>query len=101
MTLFITTTVKTSNSTLTEVFGNRVLRGIFRSKWDEIIGGWRKLHYDEVHYLYLLVVKYNQNDQVKEDEMGSTCSTHGNEEECAQGFGGNARRKKTLRKTLK
>jgi hypothetical protein len=25
----------------------------------------------------VLVPKYNQNDQVKEDEMGRACSTHG------------------------
>jgi hypothetical protein len=32
-----------------KVFENRVLRRIFRSKMDEIIGGWRKLHNDELH----------------------------------------------------
>ena len=30
------------------VFENRVLRGIFWSKWDEVTGGWRKL-YNEGH----------------------------------------------------
>jgi hypothetical protein len=38
-------------------------------------------------------VKYNQNSQVKEDEMCGACSTHEREEECVQGFGGKARRK--------
>jgi hypothetical protein len=33
------------------VFENRVLRGIFRPKRDEVAGGWRKLH-NEVHNLY-------------------------------------------------
>jgi hypothetical protein len=28
-----------------------------------------------------LFVKYNQNDQVKKDEMGRSCDTHGGEEE--------------------
>jgi hypothetical protein len=31
---------------------NRVLRRIFGPKRDEVIGGWRKLHNDELHNLY-------------------------------------------------
>jgi hypothetical protein len=34
------------------VFQNRVLRGIFRPKRDEVTGGWRKLHNEELHNLY-------------------------------------------------
>jgi hypothetical protein len=34
------------------VFENRVLRGIFGPKRDEVIGGWRKLHNVELHNLY-------------------------------------------------
>jgi hypothetical protein len=34
------------------VFENRVLRGIFGPKRDEVTGGWRKLHNDELHGLY-------------------------------------------------
>jgi hypothetical protein len=30
--------------------------------------------------------------------MGRTCSTHGGEEECIQGFGGKARMKETTKK---
>jgi hypothetical protein len=30
----------------------------------------------------VLFAKYNSNDQVKEDEMGSACRTNGGEEEC-------------------
>jgi hypothetical protein len=33
------------------VFQNRVLR-IFGLKRDEVTGGWRKLHYEELHNLY-------------------------------------------------
>jgi hypothetical protein len=29
-----------------------VLRGIFGPKRDEVIGGWRKLHNEELHNLY-------------------------------------------------
>jgi hypothetical protein len=34
------------------VFENRVLRRIFRPKRDEVTGGWRKLHNEELHSLY-------------------------------------------------
>jgi hypothetical protein len=34
------------------VFGNRVLRRIFGPKRDEVKGGWRKLHNEELHSLY-------------------------------------------------
>jgi hypothetical protein len=34
------------------VFENKVLRRIFGPKRDEMIGGWRKLHNEELHNLY-------------------------------------------------
>jgi hypothetical protein len=34
------------------VFGNTVLRRIFGLKRDEVMGGWRKLHNEELHDLY-------------------------------------------------
>jgi hypothetical protein len=34
------------------VFENRVLRRIFGPKRDVVIGGWRKLHNEELHNLY-------------------------------------------------
>jgi hypothetical protein len=34
------------------VFGNRVLRGIFGPKRDEVTGEWRKLNNRELHNLY-------------------------------------------------
>jgi hypothetical protein len=34
------------------VFENRVLRRIFGPKRDEVKGGWRKLHNEELHDLY-------------------------------------------------
>jgi hypothetical protein len=36
------------------VFENRVLRRIFGPKRDEVTGGWRKLHNEELHDLYSL-----------------------------------------------
>jgi hypothetical protein len=38
------------------VFKNRVLRRIFGPKRDVGIGGWRKLHIEELHNLYSLPV---------------------------------------------
>jgi len=36
------------------VFENRVLRGVFGSKMDEVTGEWRKLHNEEFRDLYSL-----------------------------------------------
>jgi hypothetical protein len=40
------------DTNFTEGFENRVLRRIFWSKRDEVTGGWRKLHNEELHNLY-------------------------------------------------
>jgi hypothetical protein len=63
------------------VFGNRVLRGIFRPKRDEVTGGWRKLHSEELHNLYSspTIIRMIRH---KGDEMGRACSTYESEEEC-------------------
>jgi hypothetical protein len=37
------------------VFETRALRRIFGPKRDEVMGGWRKLHYEELHNF----AKYN------------------------------------------
>jgi hypothetical protein len=34
------------------VFENRVLKRIFGPRRDEVAGGWRKLHNEELHNLY-------------------------------------------------
>jgi hypothetical protein len=47
-----------------------------------VVGLWRELHYKELHNLYVLFAKCNQNNQVRKDEMGRSSSTHGGEEEC-------------------
>jgi hypothetical protein len=41
------------------VFENRVLRIIFRPKRDEVTGGWRKLHNEELHNLVLFATELN------------------------------------------
>jgi hypothetical protein len=78
------------------VFESRVLRRILGSKRDEVTGEWRKLHNEEHH---VILAKDNQNDQVKEDEIGTACSTNGSEDECIYDIGGKARMKETTRKT--
>jgi hypothetical protein len=35
------------------VFGNRVLSRIFGPKSEEVAGGWRRLHKEELHNLYI------------------------------------------------
>jgi hypothetical protein len=55
---------------------NNLLRRTFGPERDEGKGGWRKLHNDELHDLYAspniirIII-------VKEDELGSVCSTNG------------------------
>jgi hypothetical protein len=34
------------------VFENRLLRKIFGQKRDEMVGGWRRLHNEELHNFY-------------------------------------------------
>jgi hypothetical protein len=34
------------------VLGHRLLRRIFEPKRDEVMGGWRKLHNEELHDMY-------------------------------------------------
>jgi hypothetical protein len=35
------------------VIENRVLRRIYGRTWDEVLGGWRKLHNEELRNLYI------------------------------------------------
>jgi hypothetical protein len=51
-----------------------VLR-IYGQKRDEVTGGWRGLHDEELHTF----AKYNYNDHVREGEMGMSCSTNDGE----------------------
>jgi hypothetical protein len=78
------------------VFENRVLRGIFGPKRDEVTGEWKKLHSGELHNLYSTsdIIR-----QIKENEVGGAYGTHGRGEKGVQGFGGKARRKETTWKT--
>jgi hypothetical protein len=52
-----------------------VLRGIFGPKRDEVIGGWRKLHNEELHNIYIIRI-------IKSRVMRWACGTKWGEEEC-------------------
>ena len=69
------------------VFRNKVLRKIFGPKGEEVTGGWRKVHEEELHTLY------SSPYGIHEDEMGRLCDTHCREEKWLQGFGGETQRK--------
>jgi hypothetical protein len=62
------------------VFENRALRRISGPKRDGVMGGWRKLHNEDLHN-FLLFAKYNYNYKVEGDEVGGTCGRNGREEE--------------------
>jgi hypothetical protein len=56
------------------VFENRVLRRIFGPKRDEVTGGWRELHNEELHNVYSSpsIIRL-----IKGDEMGGSYSKNG------------------------
>jgi hypothetical protein len=58
---------------------------MYESKREEVTGGWRRLHNEELHKLYNSpnIISY----QTKEDELGGACSTHGGDEKRIQNFG--------------
>ena len=65
---------------------NRGLRRIFGPERDEVTGGWRKLHNEELNDLYCSPNNVG-GDQVEKNEMGGACSAYGGKERCIQGFG--------------
>jgi hypothetical protein len=72
------------------MFENRVLRGIFGSKRDET-GEWRKFHNEELYNSYS---SPNIIRQIKSRRWAGHVARIGE-----QGFGVEARRKETTRKT--
>jgi hypothetical protein len=62
------------------VFENRVLRRLFGPRRDGVMGGWRKLHNEQLHNVYSSpsIIRIT----VEEDEVGGTCGTNGRKEEC-------------------
>jgi hypothetical protein len=67
------------------VFENRVLRGIFGAKRDEVTEEWRKLHNEELNNVYC-ETKYYSCGQI--EEMSGTSSMYGCDQRFIRGFGG-------------
>jgi hypothetical protein len=68
------------------VFKNRVLRRIFGPNRDEVTGGWRNLHNEELHGLYsspsiVRVIK------ARRMRWAGACGAHRGGEGCIQHFG--------------
>jgi hypothetical protein len=79
------------------VFENRVIRGIFEPKRDEVTGKWRKLHSEELHNLFSLLSIIRQIKSKRMREAGYVeCM---GEERKVQSFGGKAQSKGTTGKT--
>jgi len=65
-----------------------MLRKIFGPKRNKVTGEWRRLHNEEVNALYSY--HYYSGDQIKKNELGGACGTHGGQEKCIQGYCGRA-----------
>jgi hypothetical protein len=48
---------------------------IFGPKMEEVVGGWRRLHNEELHNL-LRFAEYYLGDQINDDEVGGACRNH-------------------------
>jgi hypothetical protein len=57
-----------------------------------------KLHSEELHNVYSSH-SYHKVDQIKDNEVGGACGTHGKRGKSVQGFGGETRRKETTGNT--
>ena len=61
------------------VFENRVLRGIFGPKREEVTRDWRRLRKEELNY---------SGDQTEKNDVDGASSMYGGQKMCRQGFGG-------------
>jgi hypothetical protein len=69
------------------VFKNRMLRRIFGPNKDDVTEEWRRLHNEELNYLYSPNTYYS-GDQIEKNEKGWACATYGRQERCIQGSSG-------------
>jgi hypothetical protein len=67
------------------VFENRVLRRIFGPKREEVAGGWRRLHSEELHSLYALP-NFIRVVMSRRMRWGGACNTYGRNEKCVRNF---------------
>jgi hypothetical protein len=71
------------------VFENKVLRRISGPKKDEVMGGWRKMHNEELHDLCSpRIIR-----MIKKEEMDRPCSMHGERRKCV-GYGMKSQRER-------
>jgi hypothetical protein len=61
------------------VYENNVLRRILKPEREEVAGGWKKLHKEELHNYY--------SNQINKDVMGRSYNVHGEDEKCMHSFG--------------
>jgi hypothetical protein len=63
------------------MFENKVLRRIFRPKRDEVTGGWRKLHNEELRDLYSSssIIRIIKSRRMR---WAGACSPNGGREKC-------------------
>jgi len=68
------------------VSDNRVLRKISGPKREEVVGGWRRLHNEELHNLHVLpnILKVNKSRGMR---WAGLCRTHGRGKKFTQYFG--------------
>jgi hypothetical protein len=74
----------------------RQLRRIFGPMMKEVVGGWKRWYNKELCNLY--TSPNIISDQIKENEIGRSCSTNGNDEKCIQNFGNKTGREETTYK---
>jgi hypothetical protein len=69
------------------VYENRVLRKIFEPKRQQVAGGWRRLHKEELHNLYMSpnIIRMVKSWRLK--WVGNLACMHGKYKECIQNFG--------------
>jgi hypothetical protein len=77
------------------VFETSMLRSILSPKRDKTVAGWRKLHNEDLHYLY----SSNIIGTMEENRMDGACDTNGRADKCIQSSSRKTRRKETTRKT--
>jgi hypothetical protein len=79
------------------VFENRVLKRIFLPRGDELIGGLRNLHYEELHNLHSSPSIIRMITPRRMRWAGHVARMGGNEE-CIVAIGEKSRRKEATRK---
>jgi hypothetical protein len=78
------------------VFENKVLRRIFGPKMEEEVGGWKRLHHEELHKLYSSpnIIRAIKSSRL----IWGACSTHGSDEKCISYLGWKTEGKRPLRR---